>query len=62
MSEGLILPVGVAMWLPNAIFLLLTLLLIRAAARESLGPSLERLGEMPHRLVERLRSRRRRSP
>jgi len=62
MSEGLILPVGVAMWLPNAIFLLLTLLLIRAAARESLGPSLERLGEIPHRLAGRLRSGRRRLP
>lgn len=43
MAEGLVMPVAVAMWLPNVIFTILTLYLIRSANRESSAMHLERL-------------------
>lgn len=42
-SEALVLPVAVAMWLPNLLFFALTIYLIRATARENIAIHIERL-------------------
>ena len=58
-SESLILPAGIAMWLPNLIFLVLTTLFIKSVAQEAHTVYLERFYDFTYAIYSRLPWRKR---
>ncbi len=54
LSKSLLLPFGVAMWLPNLFFLVLTMVLIRSVAREEYTVYLEKYYDFTYELYSRL--------
>lgn len=58
-SESLILPVGLAMWLPNLIFFLLTALFIRIVAQEEYTVYLEKFYDFTYAIYSKLPWRKR---
>jgi lipopolysaccharide export system permease protein len=54
LSESLIIPVPVAMWTPNIIFALLTIVLVRSAQKESSAIHLERIRKLGWKISDRL--------
>lgn len=61
MSESAFLPVAISMWLPNSIFGLLTILLIRNTARESSSKFIKILSAFREQIFERLQWAKRRA-
>jgi lipopolysaccharide export system permease protein len=59
-SESLILPAAIAVWLPNIIFLVLTILFIRSVAEERYTLYLEKFYDITFSLSRKLHHRRRR--
>jgi lipopolysaccharide export system permease protein len=52
-SEALVMPAGVAMWLPNLLFLILTVLFIRKVASETHTAALEKFYDYSHAFFKR---------
>lgn len=53
-SESLVMPAGLAMWMPNVVFGLFTMLLIRSVARETYTVFLEKVFDMGHTVASKL--------
>jgi lipopolysaccharide export system permease protein len=58
-SESLILPAGIVMWLPNLIFLILTTLFIKSVAREAHTVYLEKFYDFTYAIYRRVPWRKR---
>jgi lipopolysaccharide export system permease protein len=58
-SESLILPAGIAMWLPNLIFLVLTMLFIKNVAQETHTGYLEKFYDFTYAISSRFPWRKR---
>lgn len=56
-SESLFMPAAAAMWLPNFIFLVLTILFIRSVAEERHTVFMEKFHDMTHAILSRFRRR-----
>lgn len=59
MSESMLLPAGIVMWLPNLLFLILTSLFIKSVAREGHTLYLEKFHDFTYALYSRLPWRKR---
>ncbi|MGB5883332.1 MAG: LptF/LptG family permease [Desulfobulbales bacterium] len=59
MSESMLLPAGIAIWLPNLLFLILTMLFIKSVAREGHTLYLEKFHDFTYALYIRLPWRKR---
>ncbi|MGB6290203.1 MAG: LptF/LptG family permease [Desulfobulbales bacterium] len=59
MSESMLLPAGIAIWLPNLLFLILTILFIKSVAREGHTLYLEKFHDFTYALYIRLPWRKR---
>jgi lipopolysaccharide export system permease protein len=56
-SESLLMPAAIAMWLPNLIFLILTVLLIQSVARETYTDYMGRFYDITHTVFSKFRRR-----
>ena len=61
LSESLFIPAAVAMWLPNLLFLLLTIYSVQLVAREKHSVFLERFNDVTYAILSKLGRSRRRS-
>lgn len=61
-SESLIMPAVIAMWLPNVLFLVLTMVLIRSVAGETYTTYLEKFYDLTHAIHAKLPWRKKRMP
>ena len=59
MSESMLLPAGIAIWLPNLLFLILTMLFIKSVAREGHTLYLEKFHDFTYAIYNRLPWRKR---
>jgi len=59
MSESMLLPAGIAIWLPNLLFLILTMLFIKSVAREGHTLYLEKFHDFTYAIYSRLPWRKR---
>jgi len=61
LSESLLMPAVLAMWLPNLLFLLLTIYFVQLVAKEKHSVFLERFNDVTHAILSKLIRFRRRS-
>lgn len=61
-SESLVLPASIAMWLPDMVYGLLTVYLLRSVAREDTAIHLEKAGNFGRRFFHKLRTLRKQAP
>ena len=54
MSESLVMPAAIAIWLPNLIFLLLTIFIIQRVAKETHTVFLEKLYDISHAILSKI--------
>ena len=54
LSESLLLPAALAMWLPNLLFLIFTVYFVRTVARENHTRLLEIFYDIPYLLMQKL--------